>query len=235
MIPHRNLTFINIPSIGTCDNSLNDIAGVWSAKWVPLHGNPSWWLTETSVHKVHGVSSCTNFIQLQSAFLYQTIHICHITVCCYSWCPATVPFGRSVKAVSTLPHLLISTPQADRCCHHALCPEESDHSRDHCMPSHFEPSYQYPVKTVPNTLDTAHNLGKIFQCIQLLVHHILISSSTCHVVLLTELLQYNNCSLASNMQVILTLAPQFSTNLRPAEHIPCSHRIRTVTLQQLAQ
>jgi hypothetical protein len=62
----------------------------------------------------------------------------------------------------------------------------------------------------------------------LLVHHILISSSTCHVVLLTELLQYNNCSLASNMQDILTLAPQFSTNLRPAEHIPCSHRICTV-------
>jgi len=78
-------------------------------------------------------------------------------------------------------------PQGDRCCHHALCPQESNHCRDIFMPSHFEPSYQYPVKTTPNTLYTALNLGKIFRCIQLLVHHILNSSSTCHEILLTEL------------------------------------------------
>jgi hypothetical protein len=168
------MTFINIPSPGTCDSSLGGNAGVLSVKWSPLYGNPSWWLTETSLHNVHGVSPWTNFIHLLSALLYQTIHICHITVCCYSWCPATVPFDQSVNTVSTLPHvphLLTSMPQAARCCHHALCPQESDHCRDLFMPLHFEPSYQYPVKTNSNTLYTAHSLGKIFKCIWLL-HHI---------------------------------------------------------------
>jgi len=75
------------------------------------------------------------------------------------------------------------------------------------MPSHFEPSYQYPVKTIRNTLYTAHTLGNIFKCIQLLVHHIPISFSTCHETLLIELLQYNNCSLESNMEDILPFAP----------------------------
>jgi hypothetical protein len=118
--------------------------------------------------------------------------------------------GQCVNSVSILPHvpqLLTSTPQGARCCNHALCPQESDHRRDLFMPSHFEPSHQYPVKTIPNTLHAAHNLGRIFKCIHLLVHYILISSSTCHEILLTELLQYNNCSLASNIQDILALAP----------------------------
>ena len=141
------------------------------------------------------------------------LNICHIIVSCYGWYPATVPFDRSVTSVSTLahvPHLLTSMPQGDKCCHHVLCVQEYDHCRDFFMPSHFEPSYQYPVKTILNTLYTAHNLGKIFRCIQLLVHHTLISSSTCHEILLTALLKYNNCSLASNMQDILTFAPVFN-------------------------
>jgi len=122
--------------------------------------------------------------------------------------------GRSVNSVSTLPHvphLLTSMPQGDRCCHHALCPKESDHCRDLFMPSHFEPSYQYPVKTIPNTPDTAHNLGKIFQCIQLLVHHILISSSTCH-----ELCSLNYCSKTVHLQATCKIFSHLHHSFQPA-------------------
>lgn len=63
------------------------------------------------------------------------------------WTVSTLPY---------IPHLLTSVPQIDKCCHHALCPQESDHCRDIFMPSHFEPSYQYSVKTIPNTLPFMH-------------------------------------------------------------------------------
>ena len=69
--------------------------------------------------------------------------------------------GQFVNSVSTLPHiphLLTSVPHIHRCCHHALCPQESNHRRDIFTPSHFDSSYQYPAKTIPNTLPFLHSL-----------------------------------------------------------------------------
>lgn len=69
--------------------------------------------------------------------------------------------GQSVNSLSTLPHIphmLTSVPQTDRCCHHALYPQESYHCRDLFMPSHVEPSYQYPAKTILNILHFMHPL-----------------------------------------------------------------------------
>ena len=142
--------------------------------------------------------------------------------------------GQSVNSVSTLPHiphLLASVPHIDICCHHALCPQESNHCRGIFTPSHFEPSYQYPVKTIPNTLPFMHRLHytQSRQDIQIayscLYTMFKISSSTWH-----KILKCNNCSLASNMQDILALVP-VSTNLMPVEHIPSSHRVSIITLQ----
>jgi hypothetical protein len=72
--------------------------------------------------------------------------------------------GQSVNSVSTLPqfniclHLFTSVTQTDRCCHHALCPQESEYCRQLFMQTHFEPSYQYPVLTIPNTMPFMHTL-----------------------------------------------------------------------------
>jgi hypothetical protein len=120
----------------------------------------------TSQHNVQDACSCNNLIQLQSALLYRTIHICRTTACCSDWwhlllCHLSVSLWAPCN-ISTHSTSVTSVPQT------TYSWQQTDAAIMPCVPRNLIiraldditvwDKLSFPAKTIPNTAPVMHPL-----------------------------------------------------------------------------
>jgi len=171
VIPPRNFTFINIPSPGTRDNSLGGNAGMCNEfHCMGTHLGDSlkhhYTMCMVSVFAPTVYSYNRPFSATPSVATADVLPLCHLN-------------SQSVNTVSTLPpipYMLKSVPQTYAAIMPCACRNLIIVGISLCLHilSQLTNIQSKPFLThCPScTLYTANNLGRIFKCKQLLVHHL---------------------------------------------------------------
>ena len=172
MIPPRYSTFINIPSLGTCDNPLGGNAGVCNEFHCmgtylgdSLKHHYTMCMVSALAPTVYNSIRLSTYATSLSVVTADVLPLCHLN----GWSAnPSVNTSTSVNICATdrqmLPSCLVST---------GICITVEISSCLHIL-SQVTNIQSKPFLThCPScTLYTAHNLGRIFKCIRLLVHHI---------------------------------------------------------------